>query len=316
MSKVDLDAASTLTSSTEDMSISSEGAKVDINIDISKSAKRTDMNRPPVPEEPFGFRRCSLEHAKQYTEAKSPAADASKTTTYPPPRRRSSLKSGPSSATKHVAFSKKVHMKKIGFRDDAYFQATWLSRSERAEVQEKAKTDMGIVKHLNRNPELASRPDMRYLRSLISVRGMEHFYTRHTLNLLKNEKESVICAVLEAQQRLGNSSSSSFTSLDSDMRSSSDIGKTIANASAYHSLPSRRRALRLAEGDEAAVRKYLSRGRQKKTSSQDFCARNEDSIMRESRRASMPSYKRTASSFKLATNEDTSGDDSVFFVYP
>ena len=346
--ELDPDAASTLTSSTDDLSISSEDTAVDIDIEYFLPKSATEMHTKN-PEEPFDFRRCSLEHAKRYTEAKSPTADASKTTARPPPRRRcslehakqyveakapttnasktkaspppqrrSSLKVGPSSVTKHVAFSQDVHdIEKIEFRDDAYFQAAWLSRSERAEVQEKAKADMRIVKHLKRNPDFASLPDMRHLRSHISIRGMEHSYSRYKLNHFKNEKESVICAVLEAQRRLG-----------SNARSSGDVGQTIAKASAYHSLPSRRRAFRLAEGDEAAVQKYLGRVRQKKTSSQGFCA-NDDGIFShhelsslqndevlQPQRASMPSYKRPTSPFKLDTNENTCGDDSVFFVYP
>lgn len=186
------------------------------------------------------------------------------------PLRRSSLKTGSSAYVKNVTFHSDVHMKKIPYRNERYLQAAWLSREERSLITEQAKTDMRIVKHLAKNPDLAARPDMIRLRNLISVRGMEHLFSKKTMRIPKNEREEVICAVLEAQQRMGNSHSSSFSSLDSTYNGSvgGDANMTdfIARICAECSRPSRERARKLGLGDEAAIRSYVGRNAKRRMS--------------------------------------------------
>ena len=281
--RLEQDAVSTLTTSTEDTSISSEGADDCVrNMPPARyqSANLARTRRPGNAQQPasngngrrllppqapsFGFRRCSLEYARQhasrYTDDMPPASSP-----FNRPRRRSSLKSGYSPFVKNVTFSNDVHMKKIPYRNERYLQAAWLSREERSLITEQAKTDMRIVKHLAKNPDLAARPDMIRLRNLISVRGMEHLFSKKTMRITKNEREEVVCAVLEAQQRMGNSHSSSFSSLDSNYHGSvggdSDMADSIARICAERSLPSRERARRLAIGDEAVMQSYVGRSR-------------------------------------------------------
>lgn len=279
--RLEQDAVSTLTTSTEDMSISSEGADDCVNNMPParyQSANAAMKGRPGNTQQPatngngrrllspqapsFGFRRCSLEHARRQT-CRNNGDMSIASSPFNRPRRRSSLKSGPSPFVKNVTFSNDVHMKKIPYRNERYLQAAWLSREERSLITEQAKTDMRIVKHLAKNPDLAARPDMIRLRNLISVRGMEHLFSKKTMRIPKNEREEVVCAVLEAQQRMGNSHSSSFSSLDSNYRGSiggdADMADSIARTCAERSLPSLERARRLAIGDEAAIRSYIGR---------------------------------------------------------
>ena len=365
------DAVSTLTISTEDMSISSEGAddRVEgissassaMHLLSSKTATKSKTRRqlhnsiskrysPPQAAPCFGFRRCSLEHARRTT---SRCTENDTLPSQGRPQRRSSLKSGPSTYAKNVAFSNDVYMKKIPHRNNRYLEAAWLSREERSLITEQAKTDMRIVKHLSKNPELAARSDMVRLRNLISVRGMEHLYSRKTMGIPRNERESVMCAVLEAQQRMGNSHSSSFSSLDSSTFQGSVSGDTqmadyIARVCAECSLPSRQRARRLALGDEKAVRSYLGRNAKQKLASssissthfpeQEECTAephltshaesssrtlgsldsfgidNEDGG-RQYRRSGSNSSS-SSSCFKLNIADEPCEDDSAFFVYP
>ena len=298
--RLEQDAVSTLTTSTEDMSLSSEGADDCVSNMPSaryQSANAAMKRRPGNAQQPatngnsrrllppqapsFGFRRCSLEHARRHTSRNN---DDMSTAYYPDnhrPPRRSSLKSGPSPFVKSVTFSNDVHMKKIPYRNERYLQAAWLSREERSLITEQAKTDMRIVKHLAKNPDLAARPDMIRLRNLISVRGMEHLFSKKTMRIPKNEREEVVCAVLEAQQRMGNSHSSSFSSLDSNYHGSiggdADMADSIARTCAERSLPSRERARRLAIGDEAAIRSYVGRSRSASPASSSSSVQNKQS---------------------------------------
>lgn len=300
--RLEQDAVSTLTTSTEDMSISSEGADDCVSNmpsaryqSANAAVKRTGNKQQPAtngnnrrllsPQAPsFGFRRCSLEHARRRHTPRN--TDDMSTASYPAnrPRRRSSLKSGPSPFVKNVTFSNNVHMKKIPHRNERYRQAAWLSREERSLITEQAKTDMRIVKHLAKNPDLAARPDMIRLRNLISVRGMEHLFSKKTMRIPKNEREEVVCAVLEAQQRMGNSHSSSFSSLDSTYHASiggdADMADSIARICTDRSLPSRERARRLAIGDEAAIRSYVgqtAKGRMSTSSASSSSAQRKSS---------------------------------------
>ena len=286
--RLEQDAVSTSTTSTEDMSISSEGADDCVgnmpsaryhSANAAMKGRAGNTQQPATngngrrllsPQAPsFGFRRCSLEHTRRHTCRNTDNMSIA-SSPFNRPRRRSSLKSGASPFVKSVTFSNDVHMKKIPYRNERYLQAAWLSREERSLIAEQAKTDMRIVKHLAKNPDLAARPDMIRLRNLISVRGMEHLFSKTTTRIPKNEREEVVCAVLEAQQRMGNSHSSSFSSLDSNCHGSiggdSNMADSIARICAGRSLPSRERARRLAIGDEVAIQSYVGRSRSRSAS--------------------------------------------------
>ena len=239
----------------------------DIAIVDSLPAEQTKseyrLPRPP----PIGFRRCSLEHAKQVEEIKKYQRQSSARR---PPPRRSSLKSSsaytssssaavPNSSNntnsdKGVAFDGSVRMKIIEFRDQAYLEAAWLSQQERIEIQNEARADVKTIKQLTKHPHLLKdSPELRQLRSSMTIRGLEHFYSKKIHRNLVQEQANVINDVLDLQDQLNDSSRSFGTQIDKEKR--------IAQISADGSLPARERAILQGREDETAIKKYLQRER-------------------------------------------------------
>lgn len=236
---------------------------------MSKGEQTGETRRLPRPA-PIGFRRCSLEHAKQVEEIKRHQRESSARR---PPPRRSSLKassaytSSSSSAAvpnssnntnrpsdKSVAFDGSVRVKIIEFRDQAYLEAAWLSQEERIEIQNKARADVKTIKQLTKHPHLLEdSPELRQLRSSMSLRGLEQFYSKRIHRNLVQEQMNVIYDVLELQDQLNESSRSFGTQFDK--------AKRIAQISTDGSLPARERAIVQGREDEAAIKKYLQRER-------------------------------------------------------
>ena len=235
---------------------------------MSKGEQTGETRRLPRPA-PIGFRRCSLEHAKQVEEIKRYQRESSARR---PPPRRSSLKSSsaytssssaavPNSynntsrpSDKSVAFDGSVRMKIIEFRDQAYLEAAWLSQEERIEIQNQARADVKTIKQLTKHPHLLEdSPELRQLRSSMSLRGLEQFYSKRIHRNLVQEQMNVIYDVLELQDQLNESSRSFGTQFDKEKR--------IAQVSTDGSLPARERAIVQGREDEAAIKKYLQRER-------------------------------------------------------
>ena len=203
------------------------------------------------------FRRCSLEHAKQVEEARRyrPART---------PRRRSSLKTSSSygadaarnqssAEKKNVAFCDSVRIKIIDHRDEAYQKAAWLSKKERLAIQHKAQGDIQTIKKLTKNRHLVEEnAALRRLRSSMSLRGLEQFYSKRIHRILLQEQLHAICDVLEAQEYLNESARCSQHGVV-------DREAKIFEVSAEATLAARQRALRQGQEDEAAVKTYLGR---------------------------------------------------------
>ena len=218
---------------------------------------------------PIGFRRCSLEHARHVEETKRHNRQSSARRPAP---RRSSLKtssaysstSSPnnnfSSSDKRVAFDGSVRMKIIEYRDQAYLEAAWLSQQERIEIQNEARADVKTIKHLTKHSHLVEdSPELRQLRSSMSLRGLEQFYSKRIHRNLVQEQANVIYDVLELQDELNESSRSFGTQFDRAAR--------IARVSSDGSLPARERAIVQGREDEAAINKYLERERSRSKAS-------------------------------------------------
>ena len=223
-----------------------------------------------LPPAPIEFRRCSLEHAKQVEEIKKHQRQHSSARR--PPPRRSSLKtsssytssssssnntSRPTSTTctgseKTVTFEGSVRMKIIEFRDQAYLEAAWLSQDERIEIQSQARADVKTIKQLAKHPQLLEdSPELRQLRSSMSLRGLEQFYSKRVHRNLVSEQTNAIFGVLELQDELDELSRSIGTQFDKEKR--------LAQVSTDASLPARERAFVQGREDEAAIQKYLQR---------------------------------------------------------
>ena len=194
------------------------------------------------------FHRCSLEHAKQVEEKRQSHRH--------PPLLKISSASAPTPASdkKKVAFSDTVRVKRIPFRDEAYFQAAWLSKQEQADIQSEAKADIKTVKQLTKNSYLMKeKPEVRHLNLSISLRGLEPFSSRRMHQRLLQEQFNVICSVLDVQDVIN----------DSMMNTLIDKEERIAQVSAGGSHQARERAIARGIEDEAAIKQCLVQERSK-----------------------------------------------------
>ena len=144
-------------------------------------------------------------------------------------------------------------VKRIPFRDEAYFQAAWLSKQEQADIQSEAKADIKIVKQLTKNSYLMKEsPEIRHLNLSISLRGLEPFSSRRMHQRLLQEQFNVICSVLDVQDAINDSMN---TLIDKEER--------IAQVSAGGSRKARERAIARGIEDEAAIKQCLVQERSK-----------------------------------------------------
>lgn len=233
------------------MKVPREVVIVDAGETLSKDDDpMTEAHRLPRPA-PVGFRRCSLDHARQVEESKRIQRSARR-----PAPRRSSLKTsssytpGPSCKRALVEFDRGVRVKIIDFRDEAYLEAAWLSKEERKEIQDAARADVKTIKQLAKHRHLLEEsPELRQLRSTMSLRGLEQFYSKKVHRALQEYQMNFIYDILELQEAINDASLSFGTQHDKAER--------IAQKSAEGSLPSRERAIVQGREDEAAIKKYL-----------------------------------------------------------
>ena len=191
--------------------------------------------------------RCSLEHAKHVEEKRQSHRHR------PLQKISSASTPTPASDKKKVAFSDTVRVKRIPFRDEAYFQAAWLSKQEQADIQGEAKNDIKIVKQLTKNSYLMKEsPEIRHLNLSISLRGLEPFSSRRMHQRLLQEQFNVICSVLDVQDEINDSMN---TLIDKEER--------IAQVSAGGSRKARERAIARGIEDEAAIKQCLVQERSK-----------------------------------------------------
>lgn len=129
----------------------------------------------------FAYRRCSLEHAKQNSARK---LDATDTDPSHHSARRSSMKTSSTSGTgasrvKNVTFGLNVQVRPIAAKSDEENQACWLSKEERHQIQLQCNADLEILKRIAKSPEATKNvPEMRAVRSSISIRGLEQFSSK------------------------------------------------------------------------------------------------------------------------------------------
>ena len=79
--------------------------------------------------------------------------------------------------TKYVTFSLDVAVRPIAPKSPTELAASWLSREERADIQQAAKSDLRTLKAIARLPRdvQIADPNVRNLRSSMSIRGLEQF---------------------------------------------------------------------------------------------------------------------------------------------
>ena len=225
---------------------------------------------------PASVRRDSI----QYNKRRSPSrlhddmpGRKSSTFSLPPAqvaRRRSSLKttksedsvatsstrslSTDSTKAKRVCFNSDVRVKTIEFPDEEQLARSWLSKEERAEIQRQAKADLRLIKSISKEPDQSS-PDIRAIRKSISLRGLEHFFSKRILNDIKEEQQDVICGILVAQELQRRQRQEQVDQQHNTLGGP----RQLAKLSAELSQSARDRALRKGQEDEAAVVSYLGR---------------------------------------------------------
>lgn len=217
----------------------------------------------------FAFRRCSLEHVKQNSARKLDAptdADPSHRAT-----RRSSSTATDTSRVKNVTFGLSVQVRPIAAKTEEEIQALWLSKEERHQIQLQCNADLKILKRIAKTPETAKNdPEIRAVRSSISIRGLEQFSSKRLHRALWALQQDQIHAVLEAQD------------IQRDMLrcygAAPDPHDMLAKISAERSLEARERALRQGLEDESVIL-----GRKPSSSSSGH-----DQLRASNRRGSMP----------------------------
>mmetsp|Transcript_32053 Transcript_32053/g.94328 ORF Transcript_32053/g.94328 Transcript_32053/m.94328 type:complete len:506 (-) Transcript_32053:160-1677(-) len=239
--------------------------------------RRAGGDEPPRPESSTAFRRCSLEFtrqnsAKKLSEPKAavdPASAASSSASRRRPR-RSSLKStatsstsstsaastasssSSSSPTKFVTFSLDVSVRPIAHKTPTENNACWLSTDERQAIQLQGKADLKTLKAISALPTAvqASDPDIRALRSSISIRGLEQFSSKRLHHALCALQHDHLWSVLEAQEE---------QRVRHRCYGHSRSARDLAKVSAERSATSRDRAMRQGREDMVAVLGYLGR---------------------------------------------------------
>ena len=163
-----------------------------------------------------------------------------------------SLSTSSSTKAKRVCFNAEVRVKTIEFPDEEQLARSWLSKEERAEIQKQAKADLRLIKRISKEPDQSS-PDIRAIRKSISLRGLEHFFSKRILNDIKEEQQDVICGILVAQELQRRQRR------EVDQHHTLGGPRQLAKLSAELSQSARDRALRKGQKDEAAVGSYLGR---------------------------------------------------------